>query len=309
MKEKTKYLVKEISTSFKKSAIDFFRLGIKDFHSIRKFELPHFQTAVANLCISIELLFKSIIAEKSIRDLYKNLPQEFQIYLSTPEIIPDASTFRKFSVDLKSSAYKTIEFNECISLFYLFYQDEKQKYRPYLSLLSNIRNSSIHAFLPRFQLYDLSKVAYLCIDLFYFILGAKELLLHKEIKEDNIKFMKDYDSERVERVRKSIDAAKEKAKKLDHTGSMISVDDWNIFVGTCPVCDSDVLLYGYTDPRYEGEDGYLDFYADSLECEECGLKLDDFEELKLAGVEIHYDRYESIYDYWREFPPVPDMDD
>lgn len=307
MEEKTKYLVKEISSSFKKSAIEFFLLGIKEFHNIRKYELPHFQTAVANLCISIELLFKSIIAEKSLRDLYKNLPQEFQVYLSKPEIIPDASAFRKFSVDLKSSVYKTLEFNECVSLFYLFYSDEKQKYRPYLSLLSNIRNASIHSFLPKFQLYDSSKVAYICIDLFYFIVGENNLLLNKDIKDDNINFMKEYDNDRVERVRKSIDTARKNAKKLDHTGSMINVDDWNIYVSTCPVCESDALLYGYTEPRYEGEDNYLDFFADSLECEECGLKLDDFEELKLAGVEIHHDRDESIDDYWREFPPIPDM--
>ncbi len=304
MKKETNSLIKEITSCYRWSALDFFRLGIKDFHSIRKFEPPHFQAAVANLCISIELLLKSIIAEKSIRDLYKNLPQEFQIYLSNPEIIPDASSFRKFSIDLKSSAYKTLEFDECVSLFYLFFPNEKQKYRPYLSLLSNIRNASIHSFLPRFQLYDLSKVAYISIDLFYFIVGEKELLLKKEIEEDNIKFMKDYDNARVERVRKSIENAKAKAKKLDHTGSMISVNNWNVLVGTCPVCDSDVRLYGYTAPTYEGEDGYLDFIADSLECEECGLKLDDFEELKLAGMEIQYDRHESISDYLQDNPPI-----
>ncbi|HOJ19661.1 MAG TPA: hypothetical protein PLT92_13950 [Ignavibacteriaceae bacterium] len=308
MEEKTKYLVKEISSSFKKSAVDFFLLGIKDFHNIRKNELSNYQTSVANLCISIELLFKSTIAEKSLRDLYKNLPQEFQIYLLKPEIIPDASAFRKLSIDLKSSVYKTLEFNECVSLFYLFYSDEKQKYRPYLSLLSNIRNASIHSFLPKFQLYDLLKVAYICIDIFYFILGENNLYLNKDIKDDNIKFMKEYNNDRVERVRKSIYTAREKAKKLDHTDSMISVDGWDIYIGTCPVCESDVPLYGYTEPRYEGEDSYLDYFADSLECEECGLKLDDFEELKLAGVQIHYDRNESIYEYLKDFPPILDMD-
>jgi len=304
MEKEINNLVYEISSNLKKSSLEFFRLGIEKFHKIRKEELPYFQTAVANLCISIELLLKYIIAEKSHRDLYKNIPQEFQIYLSNYEIIPDKISFNRLAVDLRGAVYKTLEFNECVSFFYIFYPNLKQKYRPFLSLISNIRNSSIHSFLPKFQSYDLLKVAYLCIDLFKTILGEENLLLKKEQIDANNVFIKEYDNVRVDKVRKIIEEAREKSKKLHHPGLISIGNSWTEKIVKCPICESDAFIHGYTEVIYDYEGGYLNFFAETFECESCELKLDDFEELRLVGIDLVYDMDQSIYDYWEDFPPI-----
>lgn len=73
------------------------------------------------------------------------------------------------------------------------------------------------------------------------------------------------------------------------------------FVFACPICESWGILNGYTeDDLVEDEDGAfpaLGFFAEAFNCDECGLSLEDVEELKLAGIDTHYDRSDDI-DRW-----------
>jgi hypothetical protein len=43
---------------------------------------------------------------------------------------------------------------------------------------------------------------------------------------------------------------------------------------------------------------YLIFLADTFQCDGCGISLDDVEELKLAGMDIVYQRSDSDMDKW-----------
>ncbi len=261
-----------------------------------------YQPAVGNLCIAVELLLKTLIARKAFRYLFTDLPLEAQIYLSHPETVPDATAFRRYAIDLKGFKYKAPELDTCISVFYTIHPGAKPDFRPYLSLLSRVRNRSVHTALPAFEKYDLYRVAYVSLKLLQFL--EKAGLVEKWaylLTSDDKQFLAEYDAERVERVGKAIDAAKEGSKKLHHYGSSVSVEgDWELFTTECPVCGSDGFLYGSTEMRGTGEeDVSLDFDADSFKCEQCGLDLRDVEELKVAGIDVTHDRGED-FDEWMQ---------
>jgi len=165
----------------------------------------------------------------------------------------------------------------------------------------------VHSAMPSFQKYDLYRVAFIAIELFSELVEKSELLSATySFKDRNKKFLKEFDQERADKVRRAIDEAKKKSKKIEHTGTLLPVvdeDDWNLFTTSCPVCESESMLCGYTDVLSEGAEDWgdvtLEFFADSLECYECGLKLLDIKELELAGMASMYDRSDD-FDKWLE---------
>jgi hypothetical protein len=89
---------------------------------------------------------------------------------------------------------------------------------------------------------------------------------------------------------------------------MVGVGDWDVFTAGCPICGSEGLIFGYTDLSGEfEEDGSgsyrLDFLADSFQCDECGLILDDTEELRLVDMETYYDRSSELDQWFSEQEP------
>lgn len=128
--------------------------------------------------------------------------------------------------------------------------------------------------------------------------------------DEDKKFLDNFKEERIERVRKAIESAKEKAHKLPQSKSYISTDDWEVYTTECPVCGNDAILEGYTEIVAEQDDidswsQGLDFFADTFKCEECGLALDESEELRLAGIDTHYDRSDEMdkwsYEEWEGY--------
>ena len=295
-----KKLQTEVVQQLQQSAVAYLKTGLSLFHSARKSTSTSYQPAVGNLCIAVELLLKTLIAQKAFRFVYADLPLEAQVYLSYPETVPNAAAFRRYAIDLKDFKYKARELDVCISLFYTFFPADKQEFRPYLSFLSQVRNRSLHAALPTFQAYDLHRVGYTTLKL------VQHFIEHDVLKkwaylltEGDSKFLNDFDTERIDRVKKAIEAAKEQSKKLEHTaGFYLDADGWEAFLTQCPVCTSDGFLYGSTNIDVVPDDGpSLEFEADSFECEECGLRLDDIQELGLAGMDTTYDRSEDL-DQW-----------
>ena len=290
-------LKQEITGSLKNSSKSYYSVGINLFHSLRTKTYLEFQPAVGNLCIAVELLLKAIVAQKAFRYLYTNIPIEVQLMLTNPEALDNSFNPRKFSADLKTFKYNTIELHQAISLFYQFYPQKKQEYKPYFSLLSFVRNVSVHGALPPFQRYELDRIAYISTKIFAFASESKIFDYFYVLFDEKTKqFMKAYDAERIERVKKAIEDAKSKSKKIDHYGSFIlSSDELEYMVIQCPICGSDAFINGYTDEDTDPEHGiFLTFFADSFQCEECGLKLLDSKELELAGIETVYDRTDEI---------------
>ena len=68
----------------------------------------------------------------------------------------------------------------------------------------------------------------------------------------------------------------------------------------CPVCDSDGILTGDSEidpPVDDQSDPFLSFTAYSFECDECGLVLNDTQEIELAGMDVAYDRNDELDDW------------
>ena len=297
-------LKRDIVHSLKDSSKAYYTTGMDLFHTLRTRSYLEYQPAVGNLCIAVELLLKAIIAQKAFRYLYANIPTEVQPMLTNPESLDSSFRPRKFTTDLKSfQQYNTIELNPAIALYFQFYPSKKQEFKPYFKLLSTIRNVSVHAALPSFQRYDLDRVAYIATKLFCFAENEKFFpYFYLLLNEKTQKFIKGYDSERVERVQKAIELARKKSKEIEHYGTMISSsDEWEYMVISCPVCGSDSFINGYTEEDGNPEDGpCLTFYADSFQCEDCGLELIDSQELELAGIELFHDRSDEIEKFYPE---------
>ena len=281
---------------------------MKLFREQHKSSYACIQPAIGNLGISVELILKAFIVDKNPLLLFRELPIELKAFFSSPNEVPKSFNWRQYDIDLRSFAFKTIELDEAISIFYVYFPKHKQMLQPYFKFLSKIRNLSVHASLPSFQKYDLDKIAYLCLSVLEILkdIGTFKYYIYCLTKKDE-EIIKSFDAERIERVRKKIEMAKDKSKKLGKSEYLVSVDDWESFVTDCPVCKSEGVLSGYTEISEVFVDNNdttlqtLDFFASSFECSACALFLDDVKELELAGMDVIYDRSDELNKWFKDW--------
>jgi hypothetical protein len=286
-------------------ALDYLKIGLELFHQRKHLNL-NFQVVMGNLSIAIELMLKAFLSSKNLSLLFKDIPLELKILFTCVKDIPNTFNWRKHDIELRSGTYKAIGFNDCISCFYTFFPDIKQSLHSHLKFLSKYRNTSVHFVFPSFQKYEIERVVFVALKVF---LTIKQTEVYKfgyyQLNDDDEKFLKQFDEKRIERVKKKIEEAKIKARKISHKESSISIEGWESYVTDCPLCGSDAILEGYTEEHTEeAEDGYpepcLKFFAYTFKCEECGLSLDDSEELSLAGKDIVYDRSDELSKWFSE---------
>lgn len=303
--------VLEIQSSYQsqlsEASLDYLTTGLALFHKHRKAaDCTNPQAALGNLAISVELMLKAFIASKHITLLFKSLPLEARVLMTCPESLPVDFNWHPFDIDIRSASaqYKTIELDECISLFFIFFPDLKQSLQSHLRLLSIYRNTSIHLLLPSFHKYELDRVAYVALRVYDTLEAAKGLRFHYVHSEEDKGFLTTFQEERVERVNREIKSAKDRSKRLTGRKSHILLTevDWESFVISCPVCGNDAFLDGDTELKYRSPDGeeILEFLPSSFCCNECGLTLDDFDELQLAGIPTRFDRSDEMDEYVRE---------
>lgn len=293
----------DIAKSLQDAALDYFNLGIRLYQDGKKRPWQGFQAVLGNLSIACELLLKAIIARKMFSCLYPNLSKEALAMLHYPEAMPAGTTPNTFIGDLRSFTEKVIDISQATSYFYQLYPDKKQEFKPHLSLLAPIRNIAVHAAFPEFQKYHLERVAYIACKLFKL---AKDdevfkwlFMISNQQEIDGI--IKRYDDERVTKVHKAIEQAKTKSKSLDFLYAWnFGSNEWEMRDEKCPVCKNDAICCGYTEED-ETEDGIsLWFVKDQFECDNCGLVLDDSDELELAGIETS-DDLEAYLEEWFEY--------
>ena len=287
----TQYLHEEL----KNSAVHYLRAGLELFHKARKTSSLNIQVALGNLGIAVELMLKAFIVKSSPLLLFKGMPIELQVLFACPDSLPRDFNRRPYDIDLRSFKYETKGLDECISLFYVLLPEHKQELYSHFQLLSRYRNASVHSALPSFQNYEVERFAFLALRLLLILQSLKIISEFGHIStKDDKQFLSAFKIERIDRVKNKIEDAKEKSKHIPTGRSSLSVDGWESYVTQCPICESDGVLSGYTDIHVEGPeedlDASLDFFADGFTCEDCGLQLDDTEELKLAGIDLHYDR-------------------
>lgn len=292
----------DIAKSLQDAALSYFNLGIRLYIDGKKRPWEGFQAVLGNLSISCELLLKAIIARKMFSCLYPNLSKEALAMLHYPASMPSGATPNSFIGDLRNFSEKVIDISQATSFFYQLYPDRKQEFKPHLSLLAPVRNIAVHAAFPEFQKYHLERVAYIACKLFKLAKDDgvfKWLFLISNEKEIDV-IIKRYNEERVNKVHQSIEQAKAKSKSLDFLYAWnFGSNEWEMRDEKCPVCQNDAICYGYTEED-ETEDGIsLLFIKDQFECDNCGLILDDAEELELAGIETSED-LEAYLDEWFE---------
>lgn len=237
MKQDFQTLQEEIAWNLEKAALSYFEVGLELFHKVQNTTWQNFQPAIGNICIAVELLLKWYIAKKSIIEVFKNLPMEARLLLSMTIQNNDPIKYRQFAIDLRTFYYKTIEIDECIGIFYLFYPDKKQLFKPHLSLLSNIRNICVHAAIPTFQRYDLQRTAYLSIKLFDLIHpDVRKGVFFRQLKKKNDNFIREFDDQRVLLFEKKIREAKEKSKKITQLPAISISSEWEEYIEPCPIC-------------------------------------------------------------------------
>jgi hypothetical protein len=300
-----KYLAKtqeEYIQQLTKAAYDYLKAGLGIFHECRRLtDYTNSQAALGNLAISLELKLKAFIASKNLLFLFKSVPNEVRILLVCPETLPEEFNWKPFDIDFKSAKYQTIELDECLALLYIFIPGIRQQFQPHLKLISAARNTSVHSILPSFHKYELERAAYITLRVFELIDSQTNnwYYAYRKSENDN-RFMSSFQEERIEQVKKAIEIAKEKAKSLSTKYNPIGISptQWEIFIAPCPICENDAYFTGDTELGYS-KDGepYLDFLPYDLECEECGLKLNDIEELELAGISSRFDRGDDLEQY------------
>ncbi len=298
-----KQIQRKITQNLIWASAGYARAGLALLHGI-KGSVTNPQVTIGNLAIAIELLLKAFIAKQSLLLLFKNLPLELRCAIAAPEAMP--KTFRKapYEIDLKASMYKSVELNEAIDTFGIFFPAMKKRLGSHLRFLSRHRNTCVHAALPDFREYEMERTAFLFLTLVEHLKKKEpELLKYYILSEDklNKQFLARFDEDRLKRVHSKIEAAREKAKELTEKPSLSS-DEWDWCPVECPVCGSDGILTGETEPDTEGitygdyGDVYmtLTFSGETFECEQCGLTLSDFDELKIAGIDPDVDRSDEV---------------
>lgn len=293
-------LKNQVSGDLRSSAKSYYKIGIDVFHESRLKSWVDFQPAIGNLSISIELLLKAVVAEKALAMLYSGLPDEAQLLLCYPDSLTKDHNSASYLSDLKNFSFKAIELDKSISLFYHFYPELKQEYKNLFSSLSGIRNISVHASVPGFQRYELESIAYYSTKLFQAIIELKvfKYFIHPiEKKTEN--FLKYYEDEKVKKVKSALESARKKVKSGKLEEPKYYHDDWEIISQECPICGQNGTYSGETEETSDNEGMYLTFQCESFSCEACGLELEDYEELQLAGMETSLDRSSEV-DQWRE---------
>ncbi len=286
-----KEIQKEITHSLVLAASGYARAGMSLMFG--KTDLGrNAQAAIGNLAIATELLLKAFIARQNLTLLFKSLPLELRCALASPGTMPESFRALPFEINLKSSTYKSIEFDEAIATFCIFFPEFKKRFGSHLRFLARHRNICVHAVLPDCQEYEVERTAFLFLTL------VKKLKLEDPDfarkrnwgeEEKNEAFLAYFNEARSNNVHKKIEAARKKAKTLSERVSL-EPTDWDSYPIECPVCGSDGFVCGETKPEPDSdEDGFVGFYltfiAETFECEQCGLQLEDYDEMQIAGVD------------------------
>ena len=300
-----------------RSAVGYLKVGLELFHREYESSFALIEPAIGNLAIAVELMLKTLVVKQNPLLLFRDLPLQLKALFACPDAVTqDSFNWRAYDVELRAYGYKTVELQELISTFFLFFPSQKQVLRPHLRFLSRCRNASIHLSLPSFQTYELERTAYVALHV-YLILRDYDSALFRltwyHIDKRNEEFLSKYDAERTERVRKKIEKTRENAKRIEARNVGVFVDGWEVYVTTCPVCGCDGVLSGETSVEVDIDEGenanpYLVFLADTFKCEECGLSLDDAGELELAGMDLSYDRPQNDMEKWVAEMVPPDLD-
>lgn len=306
-------VIEDIQNGLSKTADEYYKSGInlyKIYESSLGNDNTHkagFQVITGNLAISIELILKSIIAKETFVFLYKGLSDDAAMGLTYPEKV---KTYNFISELLSFKESKTIEFKEAVSRFFKLFPEQKKEFSSYLENLPDIRNNSVHAYVPAYNhRHFMDKVIFISMKLKEFRNQRYEQDPHLDQFEKD--FIENYEQEKMDNYQEKIKKAQQKTKNIHiNDNDIVSDTEWDKYQITCPVCKSNAVLLGECN-QIDDIDQVLEpdgqmyllfnekliFTPMGFECYACDLKLHDIKELELAGLEQDIDRSEYV-DLW-----------
>ncbi len=287
-------LIKGFKSEFRrglsKAAAGYLSAGLDLFHT------GVYQPALGNLAISAELMLKCFIVSKDFSLVFKSLPLELRAGLASKS---SSINWRHHYYDLKDSVTKTIELQECISCFNVFFRNHNLG--SYFKDLTAIRNMAVHSFVPEYYRYHSDRIAFMALRILMLVNEERKLskLITYTPNKKDVDFIFKYNKDMSDSVHAKIETAKREAKKPIRALN-IAVDTWDKCVNKCPVCKCDAVFDGETVlDSYEDLDlvpeQWLVFHAESMKCCFCKLELDN-EEMQIAGVKTSFLR-EGLENY------------
>ncbi len=314
MKEYIENLQIRYSELFGRNAQEYLGAGLSIFHRYRDKETEHAQAAVGAMIAGVEFLIKSILAYRNLSNVFSDLPHDVRIFFTSPDSVPRFFKWRNIPFDIHSPSVKIIGFDQCMASFNIFFPHMKQPLMSHAGLLSRLREPSLHGIVPALNSYDLGRVGMTVLAIAETI-GNEETFPYTwySLSGEDTAFVREFEELREERVRLALSQAKRSAHDEIHDGlHTVVARGWKSHATSCPVCRSEGLLDGYTELAMaddeEGAFPSLDFFAVSFRCDECRLKLYDFEEMKIAGMDTLYDRSDDIDQWFHEFGDLPEWD-
>ncbi len=296
-----------------RAAHDYLETGLSKFHDSLEQNSEASQASLGNITAGLELLIKSYIASKNLANIFIDMPPDIRVFLSSPDSVPAFFKWRNLAVDIRTNAWRTIGFSDCIASFYMLFPHLKQLYMPHLRVLDELSGPSLHTILRPLDRFTSERIGYAVLGVVS-TLGADESFtsLWYTLSKEDTGFVQAFEKRREERVLLGLEQARQKSG--DHppeTASTVVSHGWEDFAVVCPVCHFSGLLEGYTELAIgEDEEGMspsLDFFASGYHCEECGLTLYDSEELKLANMNTLYDRSDEIDRWFIDHDTSPDI--
>ena len=298
-------LTNRMILDFGETAREFLETGLTVFHSRLDRDRSSAQVVVMNLGSAVEFMFRSFLAARNPGLLFRNIPPDLRVLITVPDQLPSLFQWRRFDFDLQSGRYEMIDFDECAACYYLFFPELKQILHPNLTTLSSLMKLGRNTTLPPVNSYDLERIVYSVLQVGVSLHGNDDFDVPAyTMSSRDEDFFRSYNTKRIERVELALAQAREGGNEADsdHAETVIAYN-WDTCVTPCPVCLSNGLLDGYTETAVgsDGEDikPELDFFATRFQCDECGLILNDSEEMKLAKMNTIYDRSEEL-DKWFE---------
>lgn len=242
------------------------------------------QTIIGNAAIAVELLIKSWLASINLCLPFKDLPTGLLLILFTE----NESRFAPFRVEILDGRYKTLELDECIALLESTFPDETRLIRSHFKKLSNMRNLAVHAFVPDYQQYQVDRSVYVALRTYMILSDANVFNYAKyRLTKDDLEFISVFDENWIVRVEKALNEAKKAAKSIPIpvTATIAGDDVWAV---DCPICGSSAVAHGQCSSLPDSD--VIECFAESFDCSQCHLKLEDGQEMELAGIELYFQK-------------------
>lgn len=304
-----KEIIKEFQDDLVRAADAFLTIGMRSFHHRRNSQ-AEMQVAMVNIAIACELLTKAFLARVGPALILADLTPADMVAFQAYSLFPEQQKSNA-AVKLKFREFKSREFGDCLTMLYALKPDIKSTYASNLQRILRARNGGAHSAIASHEIHDVDRAAYVVLKIHENI-GKDSRSRYETSKEDQ-KFLSKFDAARSERVRKALEDAQKKFHASNFKAIDTDADGWDEISIPCPICGSAALLAGETEhdggqSGPEEYDEWLTFNATEFSCKGCGLKLEDEEELRLAGIEAEHDRSEQMEE-WHHDMGNPWMDD